>query len=82
VNGNNFFAFTRGLIAANQADKSINSADWIAALVRASGSPGLGRTIAAMVDQGSDDPAADLAGLLREAKIPIALDRNGVPQLS
>jgi hypothetical protein len=82
VNGNNFFGFTRSLIAANQTDKSINSADWIAALVRISGNPGLGRTIATLLDQGSQDPATDLADLLQRAGIAFVLDAEGVPQLS
>jgi hypothetical protein len=81
VNGNNFFSFTRGLIAANQADKSINSADWLAALVRTSGRPELGRTIAKLLDQGSPDPKDDLDSLLREAGIPFTPDADGVPQL-
>ena len=81
ASGNNFFAFTRGLIAANQDDKTLDSADWIAALVRRSGRPGLGKTIATFLDQGSKSPAADLAALLREAGIPFTLDATGVPRL-
>ena len=82
VNGNNFFSFTRGLITANQGDKSINSADWLAALVRTSGRPELGRTIAKLLDQGSPDPKDELDSLLREAGIPFTPDADGVPQLS
>ena len=82
VNGSNFFSFTRGLIAANQADKSVNSADWLAALVRTSGKPAIGRAIAKLLDQGSPDPKDELVGLLTEAGIPFALDADGVPQLS
>ena len=81
AHGNNFLAFTRGLIAANQDDRTVNSADWLAALVRASGKPELGRSIATLLDQGSADPAADLAGLLRQAEIPFKTDARGVPQL-
>ncbi len=81
VNGSNFFSFVRGLIADNQADKSINSADWIAALVRISGEPSLGKTIATLLDQGSPRPEDDLAYLLSEARIPFVLDELGVPQL-
>lgn len=81
VNGSNFFSFVRGLIADNQADKSINSADWIAALVRISGEPSLGKTIATLLDQGSPKPEDDLAYLLSEARIPFVLDERGVPQL-
>lgn len=81
VNGNNFFSFARGLIVANQADKSINSADWLTALVRTSGRPELGRTIAKLLDQGSPDPKDDLDNLLREAGIPFTPDADGVPQL-
>jgi transposase InsO family protein len=81
MNGNNFFDFTRRIIDANRADRSVNSADWIAALVRISGKPGLGRTIATFIDRGSADPAGDLAGLLREAGIPFTLNERGVPQL-
>ena len=81
VNGSNFFSFTRGLIADNQADKSINSADWIAALVRISGEPGLGKAIATLLDQGSPNAADDLAYLLSEARIPFVLNADGVPQL-
>lgn len=81
AHGNNFLAFTRGLIAANQDDKTVNSADWIAALVRASGKPELGRAIATLLDQGSPDPAADLASLLRQAGIPFTPDNIEVPQL-
>jgi hypothetical protein len=81
MNGNNFFDFTRRIIDANRADRSVNSADWIAALVRISGKPGLGRTIATFIDRGSADPAGDLAGLLREAGIPFTLNETGVPQL-
>jgi len=81
VNGSNFFSFVRGLIADNQADKSINSADWIAALVRISGEPSLGKTIATLLDQGSTKPEDDLAYLLSEARIPFVIDEQGVPQL-
>ncbi len=81
VHGNNFLAFTRELIAANQDDRSVNSADWIAALVRTSGKPALGRLIAALVDGGSKNPGADIALLLREAGIPFSLEGKGVPQL-
>ncbi len=81
VNGNNFFGFTKGIIAANQVDKSINSADWIAALVRTSGRPDLGRTIARLIDQGSPDPKDELVSLLSETGIPFTLDADGVPQL-
>lgn len=81
VNGNNFFGFTRELMAANQDDKTINSADWIAALVRVSGRPSLGKTIATFLDRGSKNPAAGLAALLSDADIPFTLDAKGVPQL-
>ena len=81
ANGNNFFAFTRGMIGSNRADRSVNSAEWIAALIRVSGKPELGRNIAALVDRGSPQPARDLANLLRESGIPFTLDAGGVPQL-
>ena len=46
------------------------------------GSDSLGRSIATLLDQGSQDPATDLAGLLREVGIPFVIDAEGVPQLT
>jgi hypothetical protein len=76
-----FFAFIRTLIAANRAKGEVNSADWLAALDRASGKPALSKAIRALLGTGSPNPNAELAGLLRSAGIAFTLDPTGVPQL-
>ena len=80
-NGGDFFAFTRRLVEANQGDKRLNRAEWLAELDRVSGGSDLSQQIAVMLDEGAKDPPAAIGALLRQAKIPFALDAKGVPQL-
>lgn len=81
ANHGDFYAFVRGLIADNQVDHVVNSAEWLAALDRASGKPELSSAIRKLLGKGSPAPAADLAALLKSASIPYKLDSKGVPQL-
>ena len=76
-----FFAFAKRLIDANRTKAEVNSAIWLAALDRASGQPALSRTMRELLDKGSPDPKAALAGLLKAAAIPYRVDAHGVPQL-
>ena len=76
-----FFAFTKALIDANRARGEINSAIWLAALDRASGKRALAGAMRELLDKGSADPKAALAGLLKDAGIAFRFDANGVPQL-
>lgn len=77
-----FFAFTRALIDRNRAKREVNSADWLAELDRAGGKPALSGAIRRMLQQGSADPKADIAALLREGGISFTLDAEGTPKLS
>ncbi len=81
ADGGDFFGFTRTLIESNRAKGEVNSAIWLAALDRASGKPALSRTMRELIDKGSSDPKAALAGLLRGADIAFTLDAKGVPQV-
>jgi len=81
ASGGDVFGFARALIDANRAKGEVNSAAWLAALDRASGKPELSRTIRGLLDQGSPDARAAIAGLLQRAGIAYSLDAKGVPQL-
>ena len=81
ANRGDFYAFVRGLIAANQTDREVTLADWLGALARAGGTQAQVTTIYAMVERGTPQPKATIANLLRGSGIPFVLDRNGVPQL-
>jgi len=76
-----FYAFVRDLIAANQTDHMVNSAEWLAQLDRISGKPALSAAIRRLLANGSPRPAEDLGALLIAAAIPYKLDAKGVPQL-
>ena len=81
VGGGNFFAFTRRLIDANRSDRELTSAEWFAALDKASGSPRHSAAIRALAERGSPDPKTAVAALLKDAGIAYALDAKGAPQL-
>lgn len=76
-----FHGFIRRLIEASRDDRELTSAEWYAALDHASGNPRHSAAIRAMVEDGSPDPKAALAGLLEGAAIPYALSSKGIPQL-
>lgn len=81
ANRGDFYAFVRGLIAANRADREVSTNEWLAALARAGGTQAQVTTIYAMVQRGTPQPKATIANLLRGSGIPFAFDRNGIPQL-
>lgn len=81
VNRGDFYAFVRGLVAANQVDREVTMDDWLRALARAGGTQAQVTTIYAMVQRGTPQPKATIANLLRGSGIPFTLDKNGVPQL-
>ena len=74
-----FYAFTRGLIDRNRAKGDINTADWLAALNRASGKPALSGAIRTLLDKGAADPKAAIAALLRDSGITFATSADGTP---
>ena len=82
ASGGDFYAFVRGLVEANRADRRLTRAEWLGALDQASARPAISAHIAAMLDRGADDPKAALAALLDEAGIAFTLNAEGVPQLS
>jgi hypothetical protein len=81
ASGGDFYGFTRKLVDANRTDRELTAAEWLDALDRASGSRKLSNAVRAMVDKGSRDPGAAIAGLLRDAGIAYTLNARGVPQL-
>jgi hypothetical protein len=81
ANRGDFYAFVRGLIAANQADREVTMNEWLEALARAGGTQAQLTTVRAMIERGTPQPKQTIANLLRGSGIPFALDRNGVPQL-
>lgn len=81
ANRGDFFGFARQLIADNQRDKRLNRAEWLGRLDQLSGRPTLRKQIETMLDDGTADPAASIAMLLKDANIPFSLDPKGTPQL-
>ena len=81
ANRGDFQGFIRRLIDESRNDRELTSEEWYAALDRASGDPKHSAAIRALVEHGSPDPKAALAGLLDGAAIPYALDAKGIPQL-
>ena len=61
ANAGDFFAFTRRLIDANRADRELTSAEWLAALDSASGSPRHSAAIRELAERGSPDPKTAIA---------------------
>jgi hypothetical protein len=81
ANKGDFFGFVRRIVDANRADRTLTSAEWLAAFERAGGSRGQSAAIRELVERGSRNPRVVLARLLRDAGIAHTLDANGVPQL-
>lgn len=77
-----FIRFVRRLLDENRADATVNRADWLAALDRVSGDPGLSRDIAVLLDRGVADPKAAIASLLRRAGVAFTTGADGVPRIS
>lgn len=78
----NFYRFVRDLIAANAADRTVNSNEWLAALDARTGSREASARIRRLLDQGAANPAQELAALLKQSHIAFALDARGIPQLT
>ncbi|WP_122464535.1 hypothetical protein [Brevundimonas lutea] len=68
--GGDGFDFLRPLIAANREDEVLSRQDWLAALMAVSGDVILLGDVERLLDDGSDDPAEMVAGLL--ARVGIA----------
>jgi hypothetical protein len=77
-----FIQFVKRLIDENRADAIVNRADWLAALDSVSGDPTLSRDIGVLLDQGSADPKAAIASLLRRAGVAFTLGEDGVPRVT
>jgi hypothetical protein len=67
--GGDWFDFLRPLIDASRADGVLTRDEWLDALDAVSGDATLRRDMETLLDRGSDDPAAIIAGLF---------DRSGV----
>jgi hypothetical protein len=76
-----FYGFVRALIAANRADRTVNSAEWLAALAARNGNQDASTRIRRLLETGSPKAADDLATLLKGAGIAFHRDAKGVPQL-
>ena len=74
-----FYAFTRAAIDRNRAKGDINTADWLAALDRASGKPALSAAIGTLLDKGAADPKSAMASLFRDSGIAFAMAADGTP---
>ena len=81
ANGGDFHGFVRRLIDANRLDRELTTDEWLVALGRVTGSSRPTAIMRGLIERGSRDPGAALGQLLREARIPYALDVKGVPQL-
>ena len=81
ANRGDFYAFVRGLVAANRNERELTAAEWYAALDRASGSRRQSATIRSLVETGSPDPKAAIATLLRDVGIAYTVNAKGEPQL-
>jgi hypothetical protein len=77
-----FYGFVRDLIAANAADRTVNSNEWLAALDARTGNGDASARIRRLLEQGSANAADDLAALLEQVGITFARDAKGVPRLS
>lgn len=78
--GGDFGSFVRGLIDANQEDKQVTRAEWLAALDARAPGKGLGRAIGRLLDA----PAADAkpwVALLKRAGVPVTVGPHGKPRL-
>lgn len=67
--GGDWFDFLKPLIDASREDGVLTRVEWMEALDAVSGDPSLRRDMETLLDRGSDDPAAIIAGLF---------DRSGV----
>ncbi len=81
ANKGDFFGFVRRIVDANRADRTLTSAEWLAAFERAGGSRGQSAAIRELVERGSRNPRVVLASLLSDAGIAHTLRRNRSSQL-
>ena len=68
--GGDWFDFLRPLIEANREEGELSRAEWLAALMQVSGDVILIGDVERLLDEGSDQPADLVAGLL--ARVGIA----------
>jgi hypothetical protein len=77
-----FIQFVKRLVDENRADQNVTRTEWLAALDAVSGDPTLSRDIGVLLDQGSSDPKAAIASLLRRAGVAFTTGADGVPRIT
>ncbi len=73
--GGDWFSFLKGLIDANRDDEVLSREDWLGALLAASGDVILLGDAERLLDEGAEDSAALVAGLLQ--RVGVAHRRDG-----
>ncbi len=80
--GRPFPALARQWMDDNRADGVLTRAEWLAVLRPTSNGPAMIARIEGMLDDGADDPAEELASLLRSAGVAHSRDPDGRLRLS
>ena len=76
-----FGSFWSRLIDANRKDAIVSQADWLAALTKASGDPGLARDIRQIAESGASDPTREIASLFERAGVRYERTASGALRL-